>query len=116
MRAIASIVAFSLLAACSGDQATKNRDALGASQTVLAAAQTGALAYRARNPCPSRMLVCRDATTYAEIQRIDRVAVEANNAAYAALKRDPAAPSTKFLIDTAINAINGYDARVKEAK
>lgn len=105
------------LGACSGDQATQNRDALGTSQTVLAAAQAGALGYRNRPPCPApTLLVCRDAAIYAEIQRIDRIATEANNAAYAALKRDPAAPSTKFFVSTAVNAINGFSAFTKEVK
>jgi hypothetical protein len=113
---IVAMALFLTVAGCSGDQATQNRDALGTSQTVLAAAQTGALAYRNRPACPSRALVCRDAAIYAEIQRIDRIATEANNAAYAALKRDPSAPSTKFFISTAVNAINGFSAFTKEAK
>lgn len=114
MRRYIPFIAAALLAACSSDPTTTNRDTLGTSQTMLAAAQSVALNYRARPACPAPVLLCRDAAVYAEMQRLDRIALAANNAAYDALKRDPAAASTKFLAESAMNAIKGFDAFTRE--
>jgi hypothetical protein len=107
-----SLLSFALVA-CSGNPTQDNRDRLGTAQTVLAAAQTVVLNYRARPPCPGPAL-CRDAAVYGEMQKVDRLAVNANAIAYEAVKRDPAAASTRLLIDAAVNAINGYGAFTKE--
>lgn len=104
------------LVACAGDPATNNRDALGTSQTILAAAQSAALNYRARPACPAPVVLCRDAAVYSKMQEMDRLATGANNIAYDALKRDPSATSTKLLVDAALGAIKGFDAFTKESK
>lgn len=113
---LALLLAFAVTA-CAGDQATINRDTLGTSQTLHVAAQKYVLDYRARPPCTAVSTVpCRNNVTYAEMQRLDRMATASNNAAYAAIVRDPTAPSTKLAVDAAIAAIKNFDAYTKEQK
>ncbi len=105
-----------VIAGCTGDKATDNRDRLGAAQTILLVAQDGVLAYRNRPPCGASgmVFVCRDSYIYGEMQRIMSIATEANNSAYTAIKRDPAAPSTKYLVDAALAGINAAATFSKE--
>ncbi len=117
MKIFSVVIAALALAACGADQATINRDTLGTSQTLIVGAQKVALDYRARPVCTATVTVpCRNPAVYAEMQRLDRMAVDANNAAYVAVQANPEATSTKLAVDAAIAVIKNFDAYAKEQK
>lgn len=104
-----------MLATCSADPATKNRDLLGSSQTVQIAGQEWLKTYRARPPCSAVLTTaCRNDAVYAEGVRLNRVALDANNEAYAQIGKDPAASSTKLAVDAATAAIARFSSYTKE--
>lgn len=117
MKALLTIAAALFLTACGADQATLNRDTLGTSQTVIVAAQKYVLDYRKRVPCSDFVLEgCRNASTYAEMQRLDRIATASNNAAYAEIQKNPGASYTKLAVEAAIANIKSFDAYTKEQR
>ena len=111
MKIIPVILSALALAACSGDATKDNRNGLGVAQSVYGVALTGALAYKKLPPCPSP-LACRDAATLETMQKVDRGAYAAIEAAYAAVKTDPTSPATKILIQAALSSTEGFKALV----
>ena len=111
MKIIAILLSALALTACSGDVTTDNRNGLGVAQSVYGVALTGALAYKKLPPCPAP-LACRDAATLETIQKVDRGAYAAIEAAHAAVKTDPTSPATKILIQAALSSTEGFKALV----
>ena len=75
------------LAGCSGTEAQKNQDRLGALEASYTIAQNGAILYRGLTPCATNPTPpCRDFLTYLKIQEIDRRATAAIEAAHARVR------------------------------
>jgi hypothetical protein len=107
-----ALVLLLLLAGCAGsasNSADANRNRLATVEASYGAAQVVALAYMKRPICgQTRMIVCAAPPVMVQIQNADRAANAAVNRAAAAVKSNPADPSTTQLVIAAADGVENF--------